>query len=156
MSRLSAARKLSLLGAGMLCFLTWSGCRPAADAPATQETTVVGTDYAFDAPEVMPAGRTAFAFDNRGNVPHEMILVRLKEGLTTQDVLTQMQAGASPEELVDGGAHILIAGPGETTPGRILLNLERGREYALVCNFRDNPEAPQHTELGMFRGIRVE
>lgn len=129
--------------------------RGSGEAPLN-EATVVGTDYAFQMPDVMPAGRTAFAFENRGSVPHEMILVRLKDGVTVQDALAGMQRGASPEAFVDGGANILIAGPGETSSGRILMDLAGGSQYALVCNFRDGPEAPPHTELGMFTGFTVQ
>ncbi len=127
-----------------------------ACAPRPRETTVVGTDYAFQLQEVLPAGPTAFRFENQGKVPHEMVLVRLRDGVTIQNVIDGVERGASPEEFLEGGPSILIAAPGESSPGRILMDLAPGREYALVCNFRDAEDAAPHVALGMFKGFRVE
>jgi hypothetical protein len=128
---------------------------PEVPEPDVNELTVRGTDYAFDAPRVLPPGRTAFAFENAGRVPHEMILVRLKEGVTLQQVLAAAQEGGDPEEFTEGGAAILIAGPGETAGSRTLVELLPGRTYALVCNFQDAADQPPHVALGMTAAIEV-
>ena len=121
----------------------------------TNEVTVVGIDYAFDAPDTLPPGLTAIAFENRGRFPHEMILVRLKEAVTLEEIMQAVQGGGDPSEFTEGGPGILIAGPGKTAASRLLVDLIPGRTYALVCNFRDEPEAPSHTELGMRSSFRV-
>lgn len=123
-----------------------SGCEAAE---STNEVTVVGIDYAFDAPDTISPGPTAIAFENRGKVPHEMILVRLKEGVTLEQVMQGVQGGGDPSDFTEGGPGILIAEPGEMAETRLLVDLLPGRTYALVCNFQDEPEAPPHTALGM-------
>lgn len=119
------------------------------------EVRIIGLDYAFTAPDTLPAGPTSFAFENRGEVDHEMILVRLKEGVTLDAVMEAAAGGADPRELTEGGPGILIADPGETAESRLLVDLQPGRTYALVCNFRDQPEDPPHTALGMRAALRV-
>lgn len=132
---------------------TWlAGC---AGGSSPNEVTVIGLDYAFRAPDTLPPGPTAIAFENRGEVDHELILVRLQEGVTVADVMEAVRGGGDPRELTEGGPGILIAGPGQTTASRLLVDLQRGRTYALVCNFRDQPDDPPHTELGMFAGFEV-
>lgn len=129
----------------------------AASAPgaAANEVTVVGLDYAFGGIGTLPPGPTAIAFENRGEVAHEMILVRLKEGVTLEQVMELAGGGGDPGELTEGGPGILIADPGQTTASRLLVDLLPGRTYALVCNFQDQPDAPPHTELGMVTSFRV-
>lgn len=129
-----------------------SGC---TEEETTNEVTVLGIDYAFDAPDTLPPGPTAVAFENRGQVPHEMILVRLKEGVTLEEVTQAVQGGSDPSEFTEGGPGILIAGPGETAASRLLVDLIPGRTYALVCNFQDEPDAPPHTALGMRTSFQV-
>ena len=129
-----------------------AGC---SGAEAPQEVTVVGLDYAFTGVETLSPGPTVFSFENRGDVPHEMILVRLKEGVTLSQVMEAVESGADPREFTEGGPGILIAAPGETTESALLVDLLPGRTYALVCNLRDEPEAPPHTELGMLATFQV-
>ncbi|HUF26089.1 MAG TPA: hypothetical protein VMM18_03810 [Gemmatimonadaceae bacterium] len=117
---------------------------------------VKGTDYAFDVPETLPAGPTAFTFENAGQVPHEMILVRLKEGVTLPQVLEAVRAGADPGEFTEGGTAILIASPADTAETRILVDLLPGSTYALVCNFVDGEGKPPHVALGMVKSIEVD
>jgi len=125
------------------------------DPAASNEVTVIGLDYAFGGPRTLPPGPTSIAFENRGEVPHEMILVRLKEGVTLDQVMEGVAAGTDPEEFTEGGAAILIVGPGETADGRVEVDLLPGRTYALVCNFQDEPDAAPHTALGMVASLEV-
>lgn len=120
-----------------------------APTDATNEVTVGGLDYAFEAPDTLPPGPTAFHFENRGEVRHELILVRLQEGVTMEDVLTGLQEGADSEEFVEGGLGILVVRAGQSSANRLLVDLMPGRTYALICNLRDSPEAQPHTALGM-------
>jgi hypothetical protein len=141
------------VGLGVLAVLGAAACStPDAD---TNEVVVRGTDYAFDVPRTLPPGPTAFAFENAGQVPHEMILVRLKEGVTLPQVLEAANAGGNPQEFTEGGAAILIAAPGATSSSRVLVDLVPGRAYALICNFRDGEEHPPHVALGMTAPIDV-
>lgn len=141
------------LTSGSLAAILWLASCTGSAPP--NEVTVVGVDYAFAAPDSLSSGPTAIAFENRGEVRHEMILVRLKEGVTLAEVLEAAQGGGDPEDYTEGGPGILIAGPGQTAASRLLVDLLPGRTYALVCNFRDEPDAPPHTALGMTASFRV-
>lgn len=121
-----------------------------------RQVTVIGTDYAFDAPATLAPGPTAFVFENRGQVDHEVVFALLREGFDMNDVQKAIQEGLDPEEMVEGGASILIARPGETSAGRVLLDLLPGRTYALVCTFTDDEGAPPHIALGMVGSFEVE
>jgi hypothetical protein len=122
----------------------------------THHVTIVGTDYAFDIPAPLPAGVTAFAFENRGQQRHEMGLVRLKPGITIDSVLA-VERGPNRRVLLDvntGG--ILFADPGQLSVDRLLVRLEVGRTYLVICNFRDAPDKPEHSVLGMAAGFTVQ
>src|SRR5215472_5783332 len=70
------------------------------------QVTIVGTDYAFAVPPTLEHGPTAFSFENRGSVRHEMNLVRLKPGVTL-DSLLHTPAGPARRALVEGGGLLL-------------------------------------------------
>lgn len=139
--------------AACLAVIASVGC--TAPDPGPNEIAVRGTDYAFDVPDSLPPGLTSFGFENAGQVPHEMILVRLKEGVTLPQVLEAATTGADPREFMEGGAAILIAAPGTTASSRMLVDLMPGRAYALVCNFQDAEDQPPHIALGMASPIDV-
>ena len=142
-----------LIPLGVVAILGGVAC--TAREAAVNDVRVKGTDYAFDAPDTLPAGQTAFTFENAGQVPHEMILVRLKQGVTLPEVLEAASAGADPGDFTEGGAAILIASPGDTAGTRMLVDLLPGRTYALVCNFEDGAGKPPHVALGMAKSIEV-
>lgn len=134
---------------------TGSGEGTEVGPAAGNDVTVIGLDYAFGGPRTLPPGPTSIAFENRGEVPHEMILVRLKEGVTLEQVMEGVAAGTDPQAFTEGGAAILIVGPGETAESRVQVDLLPGRTYALVCNFQDEPDAEPHTALGMVASLEV-
>lgn len=117
------------------------------------DVTVTGTDYAFGVP-IIDRGLTAFSFENRGQVRHEMLLVRLKVGVTP-DSLMRANPGRERRNLMEGGG-LLIAEPGQRTLDRLLADLLPGRTYMLLCNLRDQPDQPQHVALGMFASFQAK
>ena len=129
-----------------------TSCRPAQDI---HRVTVSGTDYAFGALPAIRPGLTAFGFENRGKVKHEMILARLKEGVTLKQVLDLAQSGADPDSLADA-AGVLFAGPGQRSGGELLVQLTPGRTYAMVCTFRDAKDKPPHVALGMVTSFTAQ
>ncbi|HSM06665.1 MAG TPA: hypothetical protein VK858_18720 [Longimicrobiales bacterium] len=126
------------------------------EGPEVQRIVVGGLDYTFEMDESAPPGAAEIHFDNRGEVDHELVLVRLRPGATMADFAAAMSAGENPRGLTDGIGGILIAGPGQTSFGSLNVEFEVGRTYMLVCNFTDTPEAPPHFELGMVRAFTVE
>ena len=154
LARLSLSRPRAALTALALAALALAGL-PAASAGQTPTTVAVtGLDYAFQAPDTVKAGPVMLTFANHGTVRHEVVLVLLKEGRTLGDLVR----AATPEErreVYEGGAvfGILIAMPGQRSLGRLAVDLAPGRTYVLLCNFRDAPEKPPHTTLGMIKGL---
>jgi hypothetical protein len=124
-------------------------------AGEAHEVTIRGHDYAFEFVEPVPAGTVRFGFDNIGEVPHEAVLVNLREGVTAEDVSRALQGESDPRELMAGIVGILIADPGESALGILEVELEAGRTYALLCNFTDTDDAPPHIALGMMRVFQV-
>lgn len=132
-----------------------ASCAPASETAEVPLLHVVGLDYTFALPDSIPTGPVRIDFENRGEVPHEMILVRLRPEVTFPALVEGLQSDADPMDFVDGFGGILIAEPGETTWGHLRVDLEAGRTYALVCNFTDTDEAPPHAALGMMQPFTV-
>ena len=114
-----------------------------------------GTDYAFQAPDTLSGGRTAISFQNQGRVPHELVMARLKAGITMDQVLERLRSGGDPQELLDAMIGVLIARPDQTSGGELLVDLVPGRAYAIVCQFRDGEGQPPHLMLGMYKSLAV-
>lgn len=124
-------------------------------APVPREITVRARDYAFDAPDSLPAGPVAFGLENAGRVPHEVIIVGLRPGATMAEILRRDRADSTWRHLRYPTSGILTADSGVTTPGRLLVNLEAGRTYLLTCNFQDTDTSAVHFHLGMSRLLRA-
>jgi uncharacterized cupredoxin-like copper-binding protein len=121
---------------------------PVETADVTIEAKLL--DFAFDLSETsVPAGSVvAFTLPNEGEYPHELAVVRLPEGATVEQVLSDPALEAEVQFL--GGA---FAEPGET--GYFALqNLEPGT-YTAVC-FVDVPEGVPHVMRGMVAEFTVE
>jgi hypothetical protein len=125
-------------------------------SPEPTEIVVGGDDYAFILADSVPSGSVRFAFENRGQVRHEMVLVQLAEGATLADVGEAVQTGGDPFQFISDFGGVLIAEPGTTAWGELQVDLQAGRTYAMLCNFQDTDDAPPHTELGMVKEFVVQ
>jgi len=137
--------------AGVL-LLVLSTLRPGAEPRkglGPREITVVANDYAFMPLPPIQSGPTYFSFLNQGKVDHEVSIVRLK---TTSKVETYVKTPPGPDRRaqVERSVGILIAAPGGRPDGKIWVDLTKGATYVVLCNFRDKPDAPQHSTLGMY------
>src|SRR4029453_81247 len=63
--------------------------------------TVAGTDYAFQAPDTLSGGRALISFQNRGRVPHELVMALLKPGISFEQLLERLRTGGDPQEFLD-------------------------------------------------------
>ncbi len=122
--------------------------------------TIVSDDYAFvKTPTALPPGETVFAFVNQGTQRHELNLRLLKPGVTVEQAMRaaiQGGGGAGQRSLVERSIGVLIAQAHDTSGGRLLVTLLPGRVYAMVCIFRDTPDAQEHVMLGMLGGFTVK
>jgi len=122
----------------------------AADA-APRVVTVVARDFAFEAPDQVPAGLVTFRLENRGQALHHMQLMRLDGGKTLQDVYASLQAGGPPPAWLHE-----VGGPNAPDPGadaNATVLLQPGT-YALLC-FVDIPDHVPHVMKGMARLLTV-
>lgn len=130
--------------------------RPApAEATAT-EVRVVAHDYAFTLPDTLRAGRTQFRLATDGKQLHELVIVRLKPGVSLATAVDSLARGAAIKALRATGSGVLFAAPGAPpTDAVIEAELAPGDRWAFFCQFRDGPKAPKHQQLGMFKVLEV-
>ena len=126
-----------------------------------EEVKIIGRDFAFDAPAVLGAGMTTFAFENPGQLRHEVIIVLLREGVTEQQIKEAhqrgMPLGKQREQFWDSEVlGILLAMPGQSSAGKLVVNLVPGRTYLMICQLEAPVGAPRHNILGMYTTFRTE
>ena len=126
-----------------------------AGSALPREVTIVGLDYAFQAPRELPAGPTTFRFDNKGKVRHEFNIALLKPGAKIDDLIALRKQGKSTLSLLEGPVGVLFAAPGGRSSVGLTTDLIPGRDYAVICIFRDTATAPRHLEMGMYSVIHV-
>src|SRR4029077_14819850 len=93
---------------------------------------------------------------NAGTVPHEVQVFVFKPGISGDSgraLLNTMDR--VPDSLADSSGAVLIAAPHTTAPEEVYVDLQPGRTYALLCQFRDTPKAQRHDRLGMFGVLQV-
>lgn len=130
---------------------------PPEDQPEAPEADVaVGlSDFEFDAPETLEAGEMTFDVTNNGPQPHEMAVMRLDEGITTDDALGilsgEVELQGPPPFQFAGQVAVLTPGESATTT----LDLEPGT-YSLLCFVSDPESGAPHAFLGMAQDLVVE
>jgi hypothetical protein len=70
---------------------------PGTEATTINEVTITATEYSFDAPESIPAGWNRITLVNQGELPHDLLLFRIEEGRTLDDVMAALEAEGPPE-----------------------------------------------------------
>ena len=120
---------------------------PAAVLPPTVHVTA--TDYAFEAPDSLPAGLTSFHLMNTGKELHHLVLYRLAEG-QSMDSLLKGFGGPIPSTAV------MIGGPNPAVPAgsaEATVNLKEGK-YVMFCVI-PGPDGKPHVMKGMVRELTV-
>ena len=145
---MKAALALSAVLAGI-------GAIPHPVNTAAKNVEIVGVDYAFKTPASLPAGRTTFTFRNSGKHRHELNIFLLKPGFKIEDIVKAAKEGKSQLPMIEGSVGVLFSDPTSTAPSRLSVDLKSGRDYGVLCIFRDSDKAPRHYELGMYSVIRI-
>jgi hypothetical protein len=127
----------------------------AAPTSASHDVTIVAHEYAFAVPATVPAGVTTFHFVNRGRVTHEVQLFRFNPGVSAAAATRYLASGHVPDSVSDASGSVLIAAAGDSVREGVTVRLVAGERYALMCQFRDAPDKPRHSSLGMFRLLEV-
>jgi predicted component of type VI protein secretion system len=121
------------------------------------EVAIVGVDYAYQAPQHIAAGPTAFTFANHGSVLHEIQLFRLRSDVSTDSAIYYLATSEQTDTLApDGAGSVLWAPAGKAAHERILVDAEAGTTYAVFCQFQNADSLPMHTKLGMIALIHVD
>jgi hypothetical protein len=147
----AAAATLSVTG-NFAAHTSPAPAKPIVVAPAAKPhvVQVMGEDFKFEAPDVIPAGLTEFRFLNKGPAIHHMAILKLGGGKTIDDLRAALANPGPPPAWVKE-----IGGPNAPSPGleaNATLNMEPGN-YALIC-FVDIG-GPPHFAKGMLRALRV-
>jgi uncharacterized cupredoxin-like copper-binding protein len=114
--------------------------------------TVTATDYAFQAPDTIPAGRTTFHLVNKGPDFHHIWLIKLEQGKTLKDLVEATRTpGPLPKWAVEvGGPNTPVPG-GETSA---TLDLEPG-SYVMACVIPAMKDGQPHFMKGMVKDLAV-
>jgi hypothetical protein len=130
---------------------------PSQDLTAAPNVVaLVATEYAFEAPDTIPAGWTTFRLANRGQDIHYGHMVRLDAGKTVQELVDAYAeairtSGPRPKWVTRFG------GPGGTFPGdssSVTQYLEPG-SYVWICPVEDEGGSP-HFSKGEFKRFVVK
>ncbi len=143
---------------GMVQELEVTEARAEQPEPPKADVTVRLNDFAFDAPDTLPAGPTTFEVVNDGPQLHEMVVAALDEGFTADDLVALLlsteppppDAGPPPFALI-GAAVTMSTGESALTP----VDLEAGN-YAMICFVGDPDSGAPHFILGMVDSFTVE
>jgi hypothetical protein len=134
-----------------------AGCAKQEAEPAQQagpnHVVVTAADFAFQAPDSIPAGLEMFHLVNKGPSLHHIDLVRIDSGKTLADLMSALKNPGPPP----AWAHF-VGGPNAVPPTGVdtavaYAILEAGN-YAFLCFVPDSAGRP-HFALGMARALTV-
>jgi hypothetical protein len=114
--------------------------------------TYIATEYAFEGPDTLPAGWNTIRLKNDGQELHHLVMVKLEDGKTIDDMEAAIAAGETefPDWAVPYGGPNASIGPFEATA---TINLDEGN-YLAVCVIPDANGVP-HMAEGMLKEITV-
>lgn len=117
----------------------------------TADVTVRLTDYGISAPVGVRSGRQTLRFVNEASQLHQVLVVRLPDGVTPEQDMAWFKAGArGARPGVPFGGLVQLPGNGTAWASMTFLP---GR-YMLICAIGDRA-GRQHHELGMFTTFEV-
>ena len=124
------------------------------DAPQVDQTIQM-VDFAFALPADIQTGPQMWQVVNRGNQVHHLVLMKLQEGRTMEELQSFMEApeGAPP---VDEVGHVSMLSPGASN--YVNFDLEPGTYVALcfVPDHRGEVTGAPHVALGMMQTFTIE
>jgi hypothetical protein len=134
-----------------LCLV--AACAPIDEAPvAPQEVTFRASDFAFTGPDTIAPGMTRITMVNDGPTEHHLILIRIDDDHTLQELYEFAAANpnAEPEWITFYGAANAVSTGGSTGS---TVYLPEG-QYVAVCFIVDT-DGVSHLAKGMSRGLVV-
>ena len=110
-------------------------------------------DFGFEIPEGLKAGPVTMEVVNSGDQPHELVLMKLQDGKTLEDVRAWMEAGEEGPPPGEFGGGVQAIGGGQST--FVTMDLAAGN-YIAVCFIPDPATGQPHFLLGMMDEFSVE
>ena len=132
-----------------VCGLLLAACAPKAPV-APRVVTITAMDYAFAAPDTIPAGLTTFKMTNHGQEPHQAVIMGASD-----HSFQELEAGAAtakgiPEWLkFPAGPAVVIGGDSSNATAEIAPG-----NYVIVCYIPSTDGEP-HLAKGMIRRLTV-
>lgn len=123
---------------------------PAAVADPATTATVSLLEFGFQLPDNLTAGPQVWQVVNAGRVPHELVLFKVPDGTTTDDVVNAMASNNDISEGDAGGLGWLSAGATAWTS----VDLDPGT-YAALCFVFDPDTGMPHAMEGMIAVFTV-
>jgi plastocyanin len=124
----------------------------AAPVDLTVKATSEGGQFAFDLPAEISGGLVNLTLDNEDNQPHEIAMVKVKDGTKADDVVGWLDSDGGP---VPDAIEYKVAGVGNAAPGQKATStqeIEPGT-YVYFCTFGDGDEV--HYKNGMLGEVEV-
>jgi len=115
------------------------------------EITIRAADFHYQAPDTIPAGVTTIRLINDGPELHHVLLVRIDDGHTLDDMVKAASAGGPAPAWMH-----FVGGPNTPVPGGESIStvrLEPGN-YAIICLI-PSPDGVPHLKKGMVRPLTV-
>lgn len=109
--------------------------------------TVRMTDYAFELPADIPAGRVVFRVENAGSLYHNVSVF----GMGPEWLPLDEQLHSATRKSVNPFAQVFAMQPGEH--GTFAANFRKGGRYGFICELA-SPDGRPHYLLGMNAEIR--
>jgi hypothetical protein len=129
------------------------GCRSAAKSaapPGPNVITITATDYAFSAPDTIPAGLTTFRMPNHGREPHQAVIAGANGRSFEEIQAAMLKEGPVPKWLTfPAGPGVVIGGDSSNATATIAPG-----NYLIMC-FIPSPDGKLHVQKGMVRRLVV-
>lgn len=130
----------------------------AGPAPAAPVATVNADliDFQFALPDQIKAGVQTWQIENKGGQWHEMVVVKLNEGVTVDDLMAMMMSGEEPDGPPPFEQVAFWAPMSAGERAWMDVDLPAG-EYTVLCFLPDFASDPpkSHLEHGMVRTLTV-
>jgi uncharacterized cupredoxin-like copper-binding protein len=119
------------------------------------EMTIVARDYAFDAPDSVPAGVTTIHLENHGSDLHHVMIVRLESGHTTTEFVEAVETALDNNDPLPTWAKFL-GGPNAPAPGmEATATIDLAPGHYLVTCLIPGTDGVSHVMKGMVRPLTV-
>lgn len=124
-------------------------------SPPPADVTVNLFDFAFAIPENINPGSQTWLVENNGEQWHELVIVQLNPGVTSEDIINMMHQEQEPQG-PPPWEDVAFFGPiSQGERAWITLDLPAG-EYTALCFLPDFSSGEAHLEKGMIQSFMVQ